>query len=157
MSIYLIVKNEGDNFGKPVNPRDIVTYRYTLEEAQEEHKIRCIAEHDLKAYSIRGPYKDGAEIEAFHMIQSGMVMLSAEGIKAALDHLGYCIRNNSNSFNYFNGSNERSYKARSCYITEKNSGLSFANINARKDAAFKALQELRFNSFGYENARIWEL
>lgn len=153
-SIYLITKPL--NFGKPVDPRHIIACKTTLADAQEEHKIICIAAADMHAAHIRGPYTDETELEAFVMLQSGMEILTADEVIQQLDELGYRI-NNSMSFNYFNTSNERKYKARFCYIIEKDSGLSFGNADARRDENFKTLQALRRYSFGWNNGRIWEL
>ena len=69
--------------------------------------------------------------------------------------LGYKI-NNSMSFNYYNNLNSYGYEARSCYIVERNTNLSFCNINARRDDNFKKLQKLRLNDYLINN-RIYEL
>lgn len=154
--IYLIVRNEGANFGKPVNIKDIVACKRTLQEAQEEHKIMCIACADLKAYAIRGPYSDDTELEAFVMLHCGMDLISVDCLSNALDALGYAI-DRKMSFNYFNTGNERHYKARSIYIIEKDTRLSFAHVEAKRDKNFKSLQALRFGTFCFSAGRIWEL
>jgi len=139
-AIYLITKPL--NFGKPVDPRHIIACKTTLPDAQEEHRIICIAEGDTH--------------EAFVMIHAGMQLLTTEEVTNRLHQLGYKI-SPQNSFNYFNSGNERHYKARSCYIVEEDTGLSFANIEARRDNHFKELQTFRRYSFGWEDGRIWEL
>ena len=73
-----------------------------------------------------------------------------------LDRLGYEI-DLSLSFNYINNLNRKSYKARSIYIREADTGLSFANIYARRDVNFKALQDIRFRVEVIERGRTWEL
>jgi len=73
-----------------------------------------------------------------------------------LDTLGYKI-SKQDSFNYYNSGNEVKYPAKSCYIVEKDSGLSFANIYARRDSNFRALQELRRNEEVIVKGRVWEL
>lgn len=153
---YIIVKNEGDSFGKPLIISNIVAIKNNLSDAQKEHAILCNSVNDCKAYSIRGPYTDDTELEAFIMVQNGMKCISAQSLVLKLTTLGYKI-DPVNSFNYINTNNKRQYKARSIYIVESNTGLSFANINARCDDNFKELQSLRYNTFVYHNGRIWEI
>lgn len=136
--------------------QNIIACKPTLQAAQEEHKLICIANNDLKYANIRG-YEDDTELEAFIMFHSGMNLLTKEQFYNQVKHLGYVIRERD-CFDYFNSSNERHYKARcmSNYVNINN-GLRFANIDNPHDARFKLLQELRYTCFCYEAGRIWEL
>jgi signal recognition particle subunit SEC65 len=71
-----------------------------------------------------------------------MKKISKSQLVSKLKKLGYKIEEES-SFNYFNIANEEHWKARSCYIIEIDTGLSFANVNARRDNDFNKLQEFR--------------
>ena len=73
-----------------------------------------------------------------------------------LSRLGYKI-DSSLSFNYNNNLNKKAYKARSIYIREISSGFGCCNIHARRDANFKALQDIRFRVEVIERGRTWEL
>jgi len=73
-----------------------------------------------------------------------------------LAQLGYKIEEES-SFNYYNTANEDKWLARSCYIIEIDTRLSFANINARRDDNFKKLQALRTERDYIINGRRYEL
>ena len=73
-----------------------------------------------------------------------------------LSRLGYKI-DSSLSFNYNNNLNKKAYKARSIYIREISSGFGCCNIHARRDANFKALQDIRFSVEVIERGRVWEL
>ena len=73
-----------------------------------------------------------------------------------LDSLGYQIAQNM-SFNYRNRLNAEAYDARSICIVEKDTGLSFANIHARRDRDFEALQLLRRTETVVVRGRVWEL
>ena len=80
--------------------------------------------------------------------------------KVALDsklaELGYKI-SEEDSFNYVNkGNPPQVWNARSCYIVEADTNIGFANIYARRDGNFKALQELRGQEFIINN-RVYEL
>ncbi len=85
-----------------------------------------------------------------------MNIKTKQELKNILDNLGYKI-SESDSFNYFNSANKDKWNARSCYIVEKDSGLSFANIYARRDANFKALQEFRYNANIIIKNRVYEI
>ena len=73
-----------------------------------------------------------------------------------LDRLGYKI-DEKNCFTYTNNMNGKSYPARAIYIVEKDSGLCFANIYARRDANFDALQDIRYRVEVINNGKVWEL
>ena len=92
--------------------------------------------------------------EVKRLIDGGMTQLDKENFLSTLSDLGYKTKE---SFNYINNLNEITYKAKSFMITEINTGLSFANIDARRDKNFKRLQQIRFDSFVYSNNTIWEL
>ena len=72
-----------------------------------------------------------------------------------LAKMGYRI-DETNSFNYVNNMNGNSYPARSCYLVEVDTGLSFANIYARRDVKFQQLQNYR-QSDPVINGRVFEL
>lgn len=79
-----------------------------------------------------------------------------KSVISKLSSLGYKI-SEKDSFNYVNkGNPPEIWNARACYIIEKDSGLSFCNINARRDENFKLLQEYRKNDF-IINGRVYEL
>ena len=82
--------------------------------------------------------------------------MTKDELLSELDKLGYEI-DKSMSFNYMNCSNGESYKAKACYIVEKDTKLSFSNIDARKDNNFERLQELRFWIEVTHKGRIYEL
>ena len=82
--------------------------------------------------------------------------MDKQELMSTLDKLGYKI-SKEDSFNYYNSGNEVKYEAKSCFIIEKDSGLSFANIYARRDNNFRALQELRYNAEIIVSGRIWEI
>lgn len=86
--------------------------------------------------------KKSTQHEIDRLLNSGCSKVSYNELKDILKSLGYEIEAES-SFNYINTANEITYKAKSCYIVESDTGLSFANIEARKDENFKELQRLR--------------
>lgn len=94
--------------------------------------------------------------EKERMVKAGMKIISHFELVQELDRLGYAI-NKENSFDYNNRGNEYSYLAKSLYIVEKGSSRSFANTESRRDANFKALQEIRRSTFVFHKNRIWEL
>jgi len=87
---------------------------------------------------------------------SQITEMSKDELLSTLDNLGYKI-NKADTFNYFNSANEIHYKAKSCYIVEKDTGLSFANIAARRDNNFGALQNLRYWVDVKHRGIVWEL
>ena len=153
---YVIERNILNMFGKPLKIQNIIACKPTLKDAQEEHKLVCIANNDLKYANIRG-YEDETELEAFIMFHNGMNLLTAKQFLNQIKYLGYKLDTKS-CFNYFNTGNERKYKARcmSNYVKIKD-GLSFAHVDGIRDNNFKLLQEMRKTCFCYENCRIWEL
>lgn len=77
-------------------------------------------------------------------------------IASRLSELGYKIDEES-SFNYTNNlNNGKTWKARACYIVQKDDGLGFANVKARRDDNFNLLQTFRQNEYEI-NGRIYEL
>lgn len=87
----------------------------------------------------------------------GLEKVTKTELNRRLSELGYCIDEKS-SFNYQNSYNPgESWPARSCYIVEKDTGLGFSNIHARKDANFEKLQEMRRQGGFNVNGRIYEL
>lgn len=94
--------------------------------------------------------------EINQMLNAGMAQLSLMEMFNKIDSLGYKI-DKSMSFCYFNQGNANHWAAKSCYVVEKDTGLSFANINAREDENYKALQELRRSTFTLHKGRLWEI
>jgi hypothetical protein len=99
---------------------------------------------------------EGLQAERKSMLAAGMEQLSKSELLNRLDRLGYKILA-VDSFNYGNNGNANRYPARSIYIIEKDSKLSFANIDARRGENFKALQQLRYSSFAIVVGRLYEL
>ena len=97
---------------------------------------------------------DNTELEVKRLVQNGMNELSQVEFLNELDQLGYKMKS---SYNYYNSSNCIKYLAKTIEIVEKDSGLSFANIKAKRDDNFKQLQNLRYTSFVYNRGRIWEI
>lgn len=88
------------------------------------------------------------------MIQAGAVQISKRGLETLLEAIGYKL---GDSFCYTNNLNAgESWRAKSFQIVEKTSNLSFAHVDAPK-TNLKALQEIRFNYFVFENGKIWEI
>lgn len=73
-----------------------------------------------------------------------------------LEALGYKLETELCE-NYHNTANKVPYLAKSIYIAQKDNGVSAYNVNARRDDNFKALQQLRQETFVFDNNRIWEL
>jgi hypothetical protein len=88
------------------------------------------------------------------MLQAGMEQISGRELEIRLESIGYKL---GDSFCYENNLNAGEFwKAKSFGIIEKSSGLSFAHVDAPKKN-LKALQEIRFNCFVFQNGRIWEI
>ena len=98
----------------------------------------------------------GTQAEVDDMLSHEMEMMTPDALRDELDRLGYKIRK-CETFNYANSSNKNSYHAKSVSIEEQDSGIGFSNIAARRDGNFRALQQLRFNTFVLSRGRIWEL
>ncbi len=92
-----------------------------------------------------------AEIET----PAGMEKMELNSALNYLDFLGYKLKP-ENCFNYFNGSNDTKYPARSIYLVEKDTGLSAFHIDARRDENFKKLQTFRRSVFVSAKGRVWE-
>lgn len=74
-----------------------------------------------------------------------------------LSELGYKL-DEKLCFNYVNSHNGKPYKARSLYIVEDDTGISFAHYcKARRDENFKKLQYLRGNKRVVIKGRVYEL
>ena len=100
---------------------------------------------------------ESTEQERRSLLDSGMNELTKREFQAELARLGYRVATDSKTFNYINRGNKIHYMAKSVFIEETDSKKHFCNVEARRDANFKTLQELRFNSFVYHCHRIWEL
>lgn len=91
------------------------------------------------------------------MLAAGCTPMTPAELAEKLDELGYRISDeNGDCFNYLNTHNKIVYNARSIYIVDKKTGLSFANINACRDRLTE-LQQLRLNAAVMSNGRVWEL
>lgn len=93
--------------------------------------------------------------EKERMIAAGMRCISPTQLREEINLLGYKI-SNDNSFQYLNTGNAITYYARSVSIVEIKTNHCFSNIAADK-TNLPALQAIRFNTFCFENGRIWEL
>lgn len=78
--------------------------------------------------------------------KTGCIKISLSELEERLSLLKFEIEKN-NSFYYFNTSNEFNYNAYSCYIIDKKTKLSFANLNFgitnEEKERRKKLQEFR--------------
>ena len=85
-----------------------------------------------------------------------MTLTTRKNIDKLLNDLGYKIKS---SFNYKNNFNHgQNYLAKSCYIVEKDTGISFAHYkDARRDNNFIKLQELRSGEEFMVGNRVYEL
>jgi len=82
-----------------------------------------------------------------------MIKITKKELNIILDNLGYKIAE-KDSFNYINkGNPPEIWKARACYIIEKDAGKGFANIAARRDDNFRALQLLRREDYEIKGRR----
>lgn len=85
-----------------------------------------------------------------------MVQTTKARLVAELATLGYKI-SERDSFNYRNTFNGKPYDARSCYIVETDTGISFAHYrDARRDEKFERLQAMRLEEYVIKG-RIYEL
>lgn len=73
-----------------------------------------------------------------------------------LELLGYRI-DEKMSFNYRNTLNKGHYNARACRVVEADTGIGFANVNARRDKNFRKLQDLRQWADVVINGRVYEI
>lgn len=99
-------------------------------------------------------YIEGADRQIRETLAAGGRVLTLVQLKAELARLGYRIES---SFSYTNTSNGYPWAARACYIVEADTGLGFANVKARRDDNFKALQALRFASVTVNRGRVYEI
>ena len=95
-----------------------------------------------------------AQVES--MLKIGMKRMSSSELHSSIDQLGYSIDKDCDH-KYINHGNEISYLAYSLCFKEKDTQLSFCNIDARKDENFRKLQDIRRECFVYEKNRVWEL
>lgn len=86
-----------------------------------------------------------------------MKTMSSNTFLKAIQELNYTV-NASQSFHYTNNLNPGNpVKARSVRIIEADTKRSYANVNARRDANFEALQNLRKNHVVKKGDIIWEI
>jgi hypothetical protein len=94
------------------------------------------------------------------MKDNGMNELSVDELNKELLNLGFKI-SGPDSFIYINDMNSVTYKAKSCYIIDIKSKLSFANVDfeAAHPERLKKIQEFRNKNFAYcfKNHMIYEL
>lgn len=82
-------------------------------------------------------------------LANGMEKLTFEQAKQRLSELGYKITDGMDCIYSRDGA-----EIKTVGISEIDTGLSFANVDARRDANFKALQELRQWAFAVHGKRI---
>jgi hypothetical protein len=99
--------------------------------------------------------KDETNLEVERMLSGGMEMISKRELMMRAEKCGYKI-DPSTSFNYTNGANLHTYKARSVGWRHAASGIRFSHVSAPRDT-LPELQEIRHNCFVFERGRIWEL
>jgi hypothetical protein len=86
-----------------------------------------------------------------------MKITSKAELVQTLADLGYRI-NEAHSFTYTNSANPGPpYQARAVAIVEFDTGLSFANVGARRDSNFKALQNMRRTADVRIYGKVYEL
>jgi hypothetical protein len=90
------------------------------------------------------------QIERKRRQDNGINELSVTELNEALLNLGFKI-SNPDSFTYTNSMNLVTYKARSCYIIDIKTKLSFAHVDfiASQPERLKQLQEFRYNNYAY--------
>lgn len=92
------------------------------------------------------------------LISQGYKFVTPYELGIMLDEIGYKIQKGMNCIGisrYMTGEMAGiSFKENNLYIVEKDTGISFAHVNARKDANFKKLQELRQNTFSISRGNI---
>lgn len=106
--------------------------------------------------SIESRVIEGTLKEVEDMIKSGMIQLSKSEYIEMLDTFGYKMGPKYMELRYVNNLNEgRIWNEFTFDIVEKDTRLSFAHVDARKDLNFKKLQDMRMNYFVFENNVIW--
>jgi hypothetical protein len=106
---------------------------------------------------------DGLTVELDHRKAKGQLPVTVAAIKCHLAAIGYrmdrgldCRSDNRYMTGNYAG---QSYPAVNAYVVEADTGLSFANVGARRDANFRRLQEIRFMGelFAVVRGRLLEL
>jgi hypothetical protein len=101
--------------------------------------------------------KDTTKMEVMRMKERGMQQLTKEELLTQLKQIGYkplkALTFNDNNLSTFN---PYPYKMKGLYIVESDTGISaFHYKDARRDDNFNKLQDIRMNTFVFENGRIW--
>jgi hypothetical protein len=100
---------------------------------------------------------ESTEMERAELLRAGAVEISRAEWLARVESYGYRV-NQSDCFSYLNSHNARPYHARCVSNYEdRESGLSFAHYQGRRDSRFKELQKMRFDCFVFSRGRIFEL
>ena len=91
----------------------------------------------------------------------GMRRLTMRALQAEIAALGYKLNRDLDcraSSRFITGSlADTSYPCCAGYVVQSDDGLSFANVNARRDSNFRALQNLRGEVFAISRGAIFEL
>jgi hypothetical protein len=103
---------------------------------------------------------ENTQAERAALIAGGMIELTRSEWLERVASYGYRVEQ-AECFSYTNGNsppNARPYKARCVSnYTRKSDGLGFAHYKGTRDAAFRALQDMRFNCYVWARGRIYEL
>jgi hypothetical protein len=97
------------------------------------------------------------QIELEYRKSIGCKRLSVAEFTARFSELGYCLDRSLDcraTARYLH--NDRTYPCCTVYVVEADTGLSFANVKARTDGKFRALQQLRQDIFAVSRGAILE-
>lgn len=86
---------------------------------------------------------------AAKMDAQGSKRLTIAGIARQLKAIGYRLNRSMDCRSICQRSTGETYPTITTGIVEADTGLSFANVNARRDANFRALQDMRYNETFY--------
>lgn len=93
-----------------------------------------------------------------HLKEQGYEILTPQELKNLLLSIGYKIAK-SMEHNYYNTGNEMHYLAKSIYIIDIKTKLSFAHYTQEytNRENQEKLQKIRRNTIGYDGIRIWDI
>jgi hypothetical protein len=98
--------------------------------------------------------------ERERMLNIGWIEVTPAELDAMLADLGYKI-SKTDSFNYYNSHNEIHYNAKSCYIVDIKTKMSFAHVDfyPKHPERHEKLQKLRNDYFAFDTKKgiIYEL
>lgn len=101
---------------------------------------------------------DRLQVEIDHRLSLGCERLSVAGLARRFSELGYTLDRQSDcrcTARYLDDS--RTYPCCTTGVKESDTGLSAWNIHARRDANYKAMQELRQQVFAVSRGHLLEV